>query len=245
MSSTDRPGVPGDPAPSRILPTDDVGEAAARARRLIVAGKCVVLPTDTVYGIAADAFDAEAVQRLLDAKGRGRDMPPPVLVADPEVAMALATDVPPAARELMERFWPGPLTLVLTAQRSLRLDLGDADGTVAIRIPDHEIARAVLRVTGPLAVSSANKTGQPAARTAQEAELQLGLSVAGYLDAGRSSDGPSSTIVDFVSTPDGALLRVGGIGVEELREVLPALHVPPELAQPEGTESAKGRPNDA
>lgn len=227
MNSPDPAGAaPGDPAPSRIIATSDLGQASARARRLIVAGKCIVIPTDTVYGIAADAFDAEAVQRLLDAKGRGRDMPPPVLVADEAVAMALAVDVPQAARDLMARFWPGPLTLVLQAQPSLRLDLGETAGTIAVRVPDHEVARAVLTMTGPLAVSSANKSGRPAARTAQEADHQLGLSVGAYLDAGRTGDGPASTIVDFAATRDGRVLRLGGISLDQLREVAPAVAGP-------------------
>ncbi|MET0898803.1 MAG: L-threonylcarbamoyladenylate synthase, partial [Mycobacterium sp.] len=132
-------------------------------------GRLVVLPTDTVYGIGADAFDPEAVRGLLAAKGRGRNMPPPVLVSSATTLDALAVRVPGYARALVEEFWPGPLTLVCHQQSSLQWDLGDTRGTVAVRMPDHEVALAILDRTGPLAVSSANKTGMPAATDADQA----------------------------------------------------------------------------
>ena len=124
------------------------------------------MPTDTVYGLAADAFDKDAVQELLDAKGRGRDMPPPVLVSAATTLDALAVRVPSWARALVEEFWPGALTLVCHAHASLQWDLGDTRGTVAVRMPDHPVALEILERTGPLAVSSANLTGQPAATEA-------------------------------------------------------------------------------
>ena len=127
-------------------------------------GKLVVLPTDTVYGIGSDAFSVEAVRALLAAKGRGREMPPPVLIAEARTVDGLATDVPAFAQALIERFWPGPLTLVLQAQPSLMWDLGETAGTVALRMPDDEVALAILRAVGPMAVSSANRTGHPASR---------------------------------------------------------------------------------
>ena len=128
-------------------------------------GELVVLPTDTVYGIGADAFDPDAVRRLLAAKGRGRDMPPPVLVSAPTTLDALAVGVPSYARALIDELWPGPLTLVCRQQPSLQWDLGDTRGTVAVRMPDHAVALELLARTGPLAVSSANRTGLPAATT--------------------------------------------------------------------------------
>jgi L-threonylcarbamoyladenylate synthase len=140
-----------------------VEQAAEAARQAIERGECIVMPTDTVYGIGADAFSAEAVQRLLDVKGRGRDMPPPVLIADASLLRALAADVVPAARDLVLHHWPGPLTIICKAQPSLRMDLGDTEGTIALRVPDHALARDVLRRTGPMAVSSANLSGQRAA----------------------------------------------------------------------------------
>lgn len=205
-------------------------DAIEAARKAVAAGERVVLPTDTVYGIGADAFSAEAVQGLLDAKGRGRDMPPPVLIGDASLLRALATDVPTQATELVEAHWPGPLTIICRIQPSLRMDLGDTDGTIALRVPDHELAREVLRRTGPLAVSSANRSGQPAALTCDEAVDQLGDRVAVYLDggpAGTEVDGvrtsPPSTIVDFTRSEYGRVLRRGAIAIGTLRATLPGI----------------------
>src|SRR6478752_4876609 len=179
-------------------------EAAARA---VQSGQVVVLPTDTVYGIGCDAFDASAVTAVLAAKGRGRDMPPPVLVPNARTVDGLARSVPPYVRHLIDRFWPGALTLVLESQPSLTWDLGETNGTVALRMPDHEIALALLGQAGPMAVTSANLTGQPPARTVAEAQEQLGASVAVYLDGG-----PASAILDCTGTTpltlrEGALTR--------------------------------------
>jgi tRNA threonylcarbamoyl adenosine modification protein (Sua5/YciO/YrdC/YwlC family) len=151
---------------------DELAPAYRAAVDAIEAGDLVVLPTDTVYGIAADAFKADAVQRLLDAKGRGRDMPPPVLISVVESLDALATDVPETGRKLCQEFWPGPLTVICHAQTSLMWDLGETHGTVALRVPDHENTRELLSRTGPLAVSSANLSGQPAALDVYDAEEQ-------------------------------------------------------------------------
>uniref|UniRef100_UPI0016039257 L-threonylcarbamoyladenylate synthase n=1 Tax=Nocardioides pelophilus TaxID=2172019 RepID=UPI0016039257 len=178
-----------------------------------------VLPTDTVYGIAADAFDAEAVARLLAAKGRGREMPPPVLVSTATTLDALATKVPDYARALTNAFWPGPLTLICHEQASLRWDLGDTRGTVAVRMPDHELTREILDRTGPLAVSSANLTGSPAATDAAEAAEMLADRVAVIVDGGTSSGGVPSTIVDATGERP-RLLRLGAITVTELDEAL-------------------------
>jgi len=197
--------------------------AIEAAREAIEAGECVVLPTDTVYGIGADAFSPDAVQRLLDAKGRGRDMPPPVLIGEPSLIRALAVDVPEAAKELIERHWPGPLTIICRMQPSLRMDLGENENTIALRVPDHELAREILRRTGPMAVSSANRSGQPAALTCDEAIDQLGDAVSVYLDGGElaGSGGAPSTIVDFTRSDDGEILRVGALSVAVIQETLP------------------------
>jgi len=160
-------------------------------------GELVVLPTDTVYGLAANAFDADAVSALLAAKGRDRQAPPPVLIASAATMPGLATDIPEVANKLAQAFWPGALTMILHAQPSLHWDLGETKGTVALRVPDHKIALALLEETGPLAVSSANLTGQPAATTAEAAAEYLGKSVEVYLDAGPSPKGESSTILDL------------------------------------------------
>jgi tRNA threonylcarbamoyl adenosine modification protein (Sua5/YciO/YrdC/YwlC family) len=186
----------------------------------------VVLPTDTVYGIGADAFDPAAVRALLAAKGRGREMPPPVLVSAASTLDALAVSVPGYARALVEAFWPGPLTLVCHQQTSLQWDLGDTRGTVAVRMPDHEIARALLERTGPLAVSSANRTGLPAATDADQAEEMLGDDVDVIVDAGPlHEDGAgalASTIID-VTGPQGRVLRRGALSLEALNAVLEPL----------------------
>lgn len=191
-------------------------EAAGRA---IQRGELVVFPTDTVYGLAADAFDPAAVTRLLEAKGRGRDMPPPVLVASTGTVDALATKVPEYARALLAAHWPGALTVVCHQQQSLRWDLGDTRGTVAVRMPDHELARELLERTGPLAVSSANLTGHPAATDAEAAESMLGDRVAVIIDGGAAADATPSTIID-VTGPRPRLLRLGAVGVAELDRTL-------------------------
>jgi L-threonylcarbamoyladenylate synthase len=200
-------------------------EATEAARRAIEAGECIVLPTDTVYGIGVDAFSAKAVQRLLDAKQRGRDMPPPVLIGESTLIRALAVDVPETAKDLVAKHWPGALTVICRIQPSLRMDLGETEGTIALRVPDHELTREILRRTGPMAVSSANISGRPAALTCDEAIEQLGDSVAIYLDGGPLSDpsGAPSTIVDFTRNEDGQVLRRGAISVETLRETAPDL----------------------
>jgi L-threonylcarbamoyladenylate synthase len=189
-------------------------DAAVTALR---SGKLVVMPTDTVYGLAADAFDPAAVRRLLRTKGRGRDKPPPVLVAAQTTLDALATKVPTLARDLVEALWPGPLTLVCRQQSSLTWDLGDTRATVAVRMPDHDIALELLRRTGPLAVSSANRTAKPAPSTVDEAEEMLGAAVQVYLDGGPTDGGVPSTIVDVTADPP-RVLREGAIELAALKE---------------------------
>lgn len=209
-----------------------------QARQAIARGALVVVPTDTVYGVAADAFNAIAVKRLLDAKGRTRQSPPPVLVAGVAMVRALVSELPPAAEELIEAFWPGGLTLVLPAQPSLNWDLGDTQGTVAVRMPDHQIALELIEETGPLAVSSANLTGEPAALDAEDARQMLGDRVEVYLDAGKASIGVASTILDLTPlTGRGAgsirVLREGAVEIAHIRDVVgDALAAPGDPAEP-------------
>ena len=206
------------------------------ARQAIGRGDLIVMPTDTVYGVAADAFSPAAVQRLLDAKGRGRDQPPPVLIGTKETLSALAESVPEPVERLVDAFWPGGLTIVLPAQPSLVWDLGETLGTVAVRMPEGRVALELLAETGPLAVSSANLTGKAAAITAADAERMLGDSVAVYLDGGMSKDGIASTIVDATSLvrrgdSEPGLVRVlreGAVSREQLEEVLGDLLEPEE-----------------
>ncbi|MER7361509.1 L-threonylcarbamoyladenylate synthase [Nonomuraea wenchangensis] len=194
-------------------------EGLKEATEAVRRGELVVLPTDTVYGIGADAFTPAAVTALLDAKGRGRDMPPPVLVGTVRAATALVDDLGPYGQDLIDAFWPGPLTLVCKANRALSWDLGDTKGTVAVRMPLHPVALELLKETGPMAVSSANRSGAPAATTAEDAETQLGESVAVYLDGGKTTDNTPSTILDL-TTAVPRLLRHGAIPVQKLRGII-------------------------
>lgn len=214
-----------------------VGDPASWAAPLALAqvalarGELAVVPTDTVYGIAADAFSPAAVARLLAAKGRGRQKPPPVLVASVQTLDALAVEVSDDARALADAFWPGALTLILLAQPSLMWDLGDTAGTVALRMPDNAATLALLTSTGPLAVSSANKTEQPAATSVAQAQEQLGDSVAVYLDGGPSSGSQPSTIVDASVPGRLVVVREGALSIDRLAEVAPSIRLP-EQDQP-------------
>jgi len=208
--------------------TDEQREAAIEAATLTIQrGGLAVIPTDTVYGVAADAFDSDAVSDLLAAKGRGRDMPPPVLVSAATTLDALAVRVPAYARALVEEFWPGPLTLVCHAQPSLQWDLGDTRGTVAARMPDHAIALEILERTGPLAVSSANRTGMPAATDADQVEEMLGEDAEVLVDAGPSptSDAPTASTILDVTGPHPRVLRLGALDLDQLNSVLAPLGV--------------------
>jgi tRNA threonylcarbamoyl adenosine modification protein (Sua5/YciO/YrdC/YwlC family) len=198
----------------------DRDRGVAAAVEAIKSGELVVLPTDTVYGIGADAFTPHAVTALLNAKGRGRHMPPPVLVGSRHTLDGLVYSLPKTARELADAFWPGALTIVVEHSPSLQWDLGDTGGTVAVRMPLHPVALEVLRETGPMAVSSANKTGQPAAVTAEDARDQLEYSVRIYLEAGPCPDPVPSTIVDVTGDVP-RVLRNGAIPLEKLRDVVP------------------------
>ena len=226
---------------------DDLGGAYSAAVDAILDGKLIVLPTDTVYGIAADAFKPDAVQRLLDPKGRGRDMPPPVLISAVETLDALATSVGETGRALCEKFWPGALTVICYAQSSLMWDLGETKGTVALRVPDHEQTRELLSRTGPLAVSSANISGKPAATDVYDAERQLGDSVAVYLDGGSvSADAATalpSTIVDLTGDVP-RVVRLGALSLEQLREVAPDVKDPDAPDAADETDAPDGPPQD-
>lgn len=225
------------------------------ARSAIGRGELVVIPTDTVYGVAADAFDPKAVSRLLDAKGRDRTSPPPVLIPGIPTLDALASEVPPVVRQLVGEFWPGGLTVILHAQPSLQWDLGETRGTVALRMPANPIALELLAETGPLAVSSANRSGEPSATVAADAAEMLGDSVSVYLDGGpaggsyeaigeREGD-TSSTIVDATALARGGgrlrIVRAGVISRERIAAVVGEEHLEPE-AGPVADADAAPRP---
>jgi L-threonylcarbamoyladenylate synthase len=197
-------------------------EAAHAVRR----GELVVLPTDTVYGIGADAFTPSAVTALLAAKGRGRDMPVPVLIGSRDVLAALVGELSEPARHLVEVLWPGALTIIARHSPSLAWDLGDAKGTVALRMPADLLALNLLKDTGPMAVSSANRSGLPPATTCENARAQLGDAVSVYLDSGPTTTATPSTIVD-VTGPVPVLVRAGWITIEWLREIVPGVETRP------------------
>ena len=198
---------------------DQRARGIASAVEALKAGRLVVMPTDTVYGIAADAFDSAAVVALLSAKGRGRDMPVGVLVGSWHTIEGLVYTVPDGARELIRAFWPGALSLVVRQAPSLQWDLGDARGTVMLRMPLHPVAIELLREVGPMAVSSANVSGRAPAVDAGEARNQLGDLVDVYLDAGPSAQQAASTIVDL-TTDTPRVLRTGPVSTERIAEVL-------------------------
>jgi|SRR5581483_4907844 len=200
---------------TQLLTPDELTEAAALLRR----GAVVAIPTDTVYGVAADAADPEAIARLFEAKRRPLDKAIPLLVDEASGLDLVAASVPAAARALAARFWPGALTIIVTRRRVRADDLP----TVAVRMPDHALARALIRLAGGrLAVTSANLSGEPPATTAQEVLQQLGGRIAAVLDGGPCPGGVASSIVDTCVEPP-RLLRPGGLSVEALRTVLPAL----------------------
>ncbi len=216
-------------------------DGLAAAERALRRGELVVLPTDTVYGVAAEAFDPVAVDGLLKAKGRGRDMPPPVLVGTVRAAMALVTDFPEAGKDLIEEFWPGGLTLVCRSSPTLVWDIGDTKGTVAVRMPLHQLTLELLKRTGPLAVSSANLSGQGPATTADEAVAQLGDAVAVYLDGGPGPGDVPSSIVDLTGTVP-RLLRAGVISVGRLRDVIPLAELDHGTEEPEVDAAPRAEP---
>ncbi|MDQ0574800.1 L-threonylcarbamoyladenylate synthase [Agromyces albus] len=229
------------------------------ARGAIARGELVVIPTDTVYGVAADAFNAEAVARLLDAKGRDRTSPPPVLIPGIPTLDALASEVPGPVRELVAEFWPGGLTVILHAQPSLQWDLGETRGTVALRMPANPIALELLSETGPLAVSSANLSGMPSATTAAAAAEMLGDSVTVYLDGGAAGEAyapigerpgdTSSTIIDATGlAEDGGTLRIVRAGVisrEQIAAVVGEELLAPAPGGPRADDAASESPTPA
>ncbi|KHO18327.1 L-threonylcarbamoyladenylate synthase [Mycolicibacterium setense] len=198
---------------------DQRATGIASAISAVKGGRLVVMPTDTVYGIGADAFDSEAVGALLAAKGRGRNMPVGVFVGSWNTIDGLVYSVPAAARELIRAFWPGALSLVVTQAPSLQWDLGDANGSVMLRMPLHPVAIELLREVGPMAQSSANVSGSPAAVTAAQAHEQLGDKVEVYLDGGPAAQQAASTIVDLTGDQP-RILRTGPISAADIARVV-------------------------
>lgn len=207
--------------PNRVDATDPQHRehALSSAANAVKAGRLVVMPTDTVYGIGCDAFDNQAVEALLRAKGRGPDMPVPVLVGSWTTIEGLVREYTYNMRRLVEAFWPGGLSMVVNQAPSLPWNLGDTRGTVMLRMPLHPVAIDLLQRTGPMAVSSANKSGQPAATNVQMAQDQLGAEVNTYIDGGEATMGVPSTIVDLTGGKP-RILREGALNAERISEVL-------------------------
>lgn len=200
--------------------TSELLEGMRQAKQTIGRAGLIVLPTDTVYGIGCDAFSAFAVNALLEAKGRGRQSPPPVLIPSLDTLRALTDNPPVVAFTLAEKFWPGALTMILRAQPSLSWDLGETRGTVALRMPNNELALALLKEVGPLAVSSANLTGEPAANNIAEAEKYFGSKVAVYLDGGASPSTKPSTIVDLTENGVVKIVRLGVLTLAQIKKAV-------------------------
>lgn len=198
---------------------NDREDALATAVNSVKGGRLVVLPTDTVYGIGCDAFDHQAVEALLRAKRRGPDMPVPVLVGSWNTIEGLVREYSYGMRRLVEAFWPGGLSMVVNQAPSLPWNLGDTRGTVMLRMPNHPITLDILEKTGPMAVSSANISGQAPATNVQMAVDQLGADVTTYVDGGEATHGVASTIVDMSSARP-RVLREGAVPTERVAEVL-------------------------
>jgi L-threonylcarbamoyladenylate synthase len=188
------------------------------AAEALAAGDIVGIPTDTVYGLAADPFHSGASDRLFRVKGRPRRLDLPVLVAGEEQALSLCTAVPSVARRLMERFWPGPLTLVLPRRPDLVADLGEDDATIGVRCPAHPVPLAICAAVGPVATTSANRHGSPPLTDAQAVVLELGEEVAVVLDGGTCSGAPSS-VVDCTGE-DPKELRQGPLSWAEMALII-------------------------
>lgn len=212
---------PDEPVTTRVLSLSVA--AVEEAVRIIRAGRLVAFPTDTVYGVGCDLWRKDALERLYWAKQRPRELAIPVLVSAPDAVLAVACDLPPEYGLLAERFWPGPLTLVVARQPRVPSLLSANGDTVAVRMPAHSTAIDLLaRVGGALAVTSANLSGRPAPRTAQGVLADLEGRVDLVLDGGECPDGVASSIVDLMSTPP-VLLREGGVAFERLCQALPTL----------------------
>jgi tRNA threonylcarbamoyl adenosine modification protein (Sua5/YciO/YrdC/YwlC family) len=201
-----------------VLTLDDPQAARDRALPVLRSGGLVVAPTDTVYGVLADAFAPDATQRVFQARGGGRETPLTVLIRNPRQIVGLTADETSEATErLVAAFWPGPLTLVFRAGEALGWDLGDAHGTVAIRMPADELLHELIADIGPLASTGANRAGEPPSTTTEAARRALGERVGLYLDGG-PRDGEASTVVD-VSRGGAEILRIGAVPADEVVQV--------------------------
>jgi L-threonylcarbamoyladenylate synthase len=191
--------------------------ALPRALEILQFGGLVAFPTDTVYGVGALAFNGAAVESIYAAKGRPVEKAIPVLIGDADDLAKVSAEIPEIALKLAARFWPGPLTLVVPKHAGLP-EAVSATATVGVRIPDHPVARVLLRLAGPMAVTSANLSGQPSPSTALEVFAQLGGRIALIIDGGKTLGGVPSTVVDCVGA-ELQVLRAGPIPISEILAV--------------------------
>ncbi|MBR7554096.1 L-threonylcarbamoyladenylate synthase [Allobacillus sp. GCM10007491] len=196
-------------------------------------GKLVAFPTETVYGLGADARNDQAVKNIFEAKGRPADNPLIVHVGDVEAVSELVTEVPEHAKKLMETFWPGPLTIILPVGNQLASDVTAGLDTVGIRIPDHEIGRALLKAANiPVAAPSANRSGRPSPTSAAHVITDLNGRIDGVVDGGITGVGVESTVIDCsMETP--MILRPGGVTREQIEDVIGPVGVTGKLAASE------------
>jgi L-threonylcarbamoyladenylate synthase len=205
-----------------IDPSAPAASLLERAAEAIRRGELVVMPTDTLYGLAADPFNAEAVRRLCQVKGRPAGRPLPLIGADRTQVVGQLGALSPSASRLAEAFWPGPLTLIVPAPATLGRGVTGGTETVGVRVPDHAVARGVCRAAGSLlTATSANPSGQPASADPDEAVRVIENAVAVLLDAGRTAGGPPSTIVD-VTSATARLVRAGAVAWEEVERCVRA-----------------------
>jgi len=201
---------------TKFLPAND--EAIQTALEILQNGGLVAFPTDTVYGVGVLAFDGKAVESIYTAKDRPIEKAIPVLIADAEDMEKVGMDIPDIAYQIAARFWPGPLTCVVPKKPTLPESVSAMD-TVGVRVPDHEVARALLRAAGPMAVTSANISGQPSPSTAQEVLAQLGGRIDLIIDGGTTPGGVPSTLVDCTGT-EIKILREGPISLADIHQKL-------------------------
>jgi len=195
-------------------------DAIEEAARWIRAGHVIALPTDTLYGLAADPFNADAVRRTFEVKGRAAERALPLIAADEAQIAAHLGPLTPLARALAGRFWPGPLTLLVAAPAALAAEVTGGTGRVGVRVPADAIARAVCAAVGrPITATSANVSDAPATADPSDVERTLGSRLEFLLDAGPSPGGPPSTIVD-VSGPEPLMIRMGAVPWEEIHACL-------------------------
>lgn len=183
------------PAVAELITAEDEETATQRAVEVLRDGRLVVVPSDTVYTVVADAFQTFATQRMFGAKRRSRQIPLSVLIRNPRQVIGLAREVPETAERLMASYWPGPLSILLLVQPDMPWELGLTGDAIGLRMPAHDLLLAIAAEIGPLACSTANRPGEAPATTVEEARLQLGDNVDLYIDGGASSPAVT-TIVD-------------------------------------------------